>query len=75
MELKVIGKRKREVGLVVPALFIALTTKKSIAITLHKELKMRKEKLLPFDFKYEQKSEDIRKTPYFNTTVNCESIK
>ena len=74
LELKVIEKRKREVGLVVPAVFIALTTKKSIAITLHKELKMRKEKLLHFDFKYQQKSEDIRKTPYFNTAVNCESI-
>ena len=39
LELKVIKKRKREVGLVVPALFIALTTKKSITITIHKLLK------------------------------------
>ena len=36
---------------------------------------MRKEKLQHFDYKYEQKSEDIRKTPNFNATINCASIQ
>ena len=38
LELEVIGKQKRKVVLVAAALFIALKTKKSIAITLYKEL-------------------------------------
>ena len=44
LKLEIIAKQKREVGLVVAALFIALTTKKSIAINVHKELKMRKKR-------------------------------
>ena len=38
LELKVIRKRKQEVRLAVPVLFIAYSTKKSMVITLHKEL-------------------------------------
>ena len=52
----VIGKRKREVGLVVPGRYTAMTERKEIIDVLSHELVKKKEKYKYFELKYEEKS-------------------
>ena len=49
------GKRKREVGLVVPGRYKAMTQRKEIIYVLSYELIKKKEKYKYFEFKYEGK--------------------
>ena len=60
----VIGKRKREVGLVIPAKYTAMTTKKEIVTVFNNELLRRKEKYKHFDWKFEIVS-DFKKKAVF----------
>ena len=53
VEARVSGKRKREVGLVVPAKYTAHTKSTRLASILHVELKKRKEALTHFEFSLE----------------------
>ena len=56
MTVEVTGKRKREVGLVVPAKFNALTKDKKIAEVLDRELSKRKCRYIScFELKHEEK--------------------
>ena len=58
----VIGPRKREIGLVVPANFSTYTTERRVAEILSKEILKIKTKYSHFDLQYEDKK--ICKTPY-----------
>ena len=49
----VVGKRKREVGLVIPAKYSAITTNQAINTVLNNELLKRKEKCKHFEIKLE----------------------
>ena len=62
---QVIGKRKREVGLVVPAKFFAFSKNKRLAETLGREMKKRKELLTYFELTYEPEFVKIMKFPWF----------
>ena len=56
LTVEVTGKRKREVGLVVPAKFNALTKDKKIAEVLDRELSKRKRRYIScFELKHEEK--------------------
>ena len=60
------GKRKREVGLVVPGRYKAMTQRKEISYVLSYELIKKKEKYKYFEFKYEGKSvDDFKKKAIF----------
>ena len=62
----VIGKRKREVGLVVPGRYTAMTERKEIIDVLSRELVKKKEKYKYFELKYEEKSvDDFKKKAVF----------
>ena len=62
----VIGKRKREVGLVVPGRYTAMTERKEIIDVLSHELVKKKEKHKYFELKYEEKSvDDFKKKAVF----------
>ena len=54
LTVEVLGNRKHEVGLVVPAKFIAFTKKKKNAFTLEKGLKNRQEKLKYVELSFTQ---------------------
>ena len=54
VEVEVCGKRKREVGLVVPGIFKARTKSKVCARILHEELTRIKDTYTHFEFEYEQ---------------------
>ena len=58
---KVSGKRKREVGLVVPAKFKALTKEHRLAKILDEQLQTRKEKYTHFEIVHVEKS--LKKCP------------
>ena len=62
---QVIGKRKREVGQVVPAKFFAFSKNKRLAETLGREMKKRKELLTYFELTYEPEFVKIMKFPLF----------
>ena len=49
----VVGKRKREVGLVIPGKYSAMTTNQEIITVLNNELLKRKEKYKHFEMKFE----------------------
>ena len=56
LTVEVTGKRKREVGLVVPAKFNALTKDKKIAKVLDRELSKRKRRYIScFELKHQEK--------------------
>ena len=62
----VIGKRKREVGLVVPGRYTAMTEGKEIIDVLNRELVKKKEKYKIFELKCEEKSvDDFKKKAVF----------
>ena len=62
----VIGKRKREVRLVVPGRYTAMTERKEIIDVLSRELVKKKEKYKYFELKYEEKSvDDFKKKAVF----------
>ena len=54
VQVEVTGKRKRELGLIVPGKYHARTENERIAKTLGKELQMIKEKYTHFDWAYEK---------------------
>ena len=56
-----IGKRKREVGLVIPSRYTAMTGKKEIIDVLSSELVKEKEKYKYFELKYEESVNDFKK--------------
>ena len=62
---QVIGKRKRQVGLVVPAKFLAFSKTKRSAETLGREMKKRKELSTYFELTYEPEFVKIMKFPWF----------
>ena len=62
---QVIGKRKRKVGLVIPAKFFAFSKKNRSAETLGREMKKRKELLTDFELTYEPEFVKIMKFPWF----------
>ena len=57
----VIGKRKREVGLVIPGRYTAMTEKKEIIDVLSSEFVKKKEKNKYFELKYEESVNDFKK--------------
>ena len=63
IEAVVIGKRKREIGLVVPAKYTAVTTDNMTVKILLVELKKKKEKYKHFDL--ELSTEKACRTPVF----------
>ena len=62
---QVTGKRKREVGLVIPTKYFAYTKMKRIAETLDREIKKYKEKLSYFELTYTPEDVTQRKFPMF----------
>ena len=54
------GKRKREIGLVVPAKFKALTKEYRLAKTLDEQLQARKEKYTHFEIVHVEKSKNFQ---------------
>lgn len=65
IEGMVIGKRMREVGLVVPVEYTAVTTDNMTAIILSSELKKKKEKYKHFDIEILNTEHPCCKTPIF----------
>ena len=61
----VVGKRKREVGLVIPSKYTAMTTKKEIIDVLNEELGKKKEKYKHFEMKFETVN-DFKKKAVFD---------
>ena len=61
----VIGKRKREVGLVIPGRYTAMTENKEIIDVLSSELVKKKEKYKYFELKYEESVNDFKKKAVF----------
>ena len=57
----VVGKRKREVGLVIPAKYSAMTANQEIITVLNNELLKRKEKCKHFKMKFESVTTTRRK--------------
>ena len=57
----VIGKRKREVGLVIPGRYTAMTENKEIIDVLSSEVVKKKEKHKYFELKYEKSVSDFKK--------------
>ena len=55
----IIGKRKREVGLVIPGRHTAMTEKKEIIDVLSSELVKKKENHKYFELKYEESVNDF----------------
>jgi trans-2-enoyl-CoA reductase len=66
LTVKVCGKRKREVGLVVPGCFQARTKRKKVADILNTEIKRIKERYPYFELEIEQ---EIISTPLLSTTT------
>ena len=66
---QVTGKRKREVGLVIPAKYFAYTKRKQIAETLDQEIKKRKEKLSYFELTYAPEDVTQIKFPMFKKEI------
>ena len=62
----VIGKRKREVGLVIPAKYIAITKDLRAANILKKMLEKRKTTYSHFDMEFDI-NQHVRKMPIFNS--------
>jgi hypothetical protein len=62
----VVGPRKREIGLVVPATFSAYTNDVRVADILSKEIMKIKTKYSHFDLKYEEDKNKLRKKPYLD---------
>ena len=65
MKVTVIGKRKREIGLVVPAQYDCYTKIKRISVVLDKDLRKRKEKYLTLEL-FHQNKNYYRKFPVFS---------
>ena len=61
----VVGKRKREVGLVIPAKYSAMTANQEIITVLNNELLKRKENYKHFKMKFESVN-DYKKKAVFN---------
>ena len=61
----VVGKRKREVGLVIPAKYSAMTANQEIITVLNNELLKRKEKCKHFKMKFESVN-NYKKKAVFN---------
>ena len=61
----VVGKRKREVGLVIPAKYSTMTANQEIITVLNNELLKRKEKYKHFKMKFESVN-DYKKKAVFN---------
>ena len=55
IKLKVVGKRKREVGLLIPATFIACTENKRTAEIFDTELAKRRKMFTTFELKHKPK--------------------
>ena len=66
---QVTGKRKREVGLVIPAKYFTYTKRKRIAETLDREIKKRKENLSYFELTYAPEDVMQRKFPMFKKEI------
>ena len=70
LTVKVRGKRKREVGLVVPAKYQAVTKSKRIADVLLTKLKEKKERLKHFEFILLEEMMVIRDQSVTSSVVN-----
>ena len=64
MTATVIGKRKREVGLIIPAKYFAMTTHEEMIGVLNNELLKRKDKYKHFNVKFEAVN-DFKKKAVF----------
>lgn len=64
IKVTVIGKRKREIGLVVPAKFDCYTSNKKISTVLDEQLSKRKDKFKTLEV-HHKKKKIYRKFPYF----------